>query len=134
VVRDTMQKIMGSTRSDHQLAVFGKVVTIVIGVLGIVVAWDDQRKIFDFVLYAWSGLGAAFGPTLLCVLYYKRTTWAGVIAGMIAGFATSIVWVEVFKAQTYDLYEAIPGFIAGFLATLAVSALTREAPRAGDSG
>ena len=80
---------MGSPRSDHQLAVFGKVVTIVIGVLGIIVAWDDQRKIFDFVLYAWSGLGAAFGPTLLCLLYYKRTTWAGVIAGMIAGFATS---------------------------------------------
>ena len=94
--------------------------------LGIIVAWDDQRKIFDFVLYAWSGLGAAFGPTLLCVLYYKRTTWAGVIAGMIAGFATSIVWVEVFKAQTHGLYEAIPGFIAGFAATLGVSLLTHR--------
>ena len=131
VVRDTMQKIMGSTKSDHQLAVFGKVVTIVIGVLAIVVAWDDQRKIFDFVLYAWSGLGAAFGPTLLCVLYYKRTTWAGVIAGMIAGFATSIIWVEVFKAQTHDLYEAIPGFIAGFVATLVVSRLGRRQPESG---
>ena len=132
VVRDTMQKIMGSARSDHQLAVFGKVVTIVIGVLGIIVAWDDQRKIFDFVLYAWSGLGAAFGPTLLCVLYYKRTTWAGVIAGMIAGFATSIIWVEVYKEASHGLYEAIPGFIAGFVVTLGVSAITKhEAPQQG---
>ena len=121
-----MQKIMGSARSDHQLATFGKVVTIVIGVLGIVVALDDERKIFDFVLYAWSGLGAAFGPTLLCILYYKRTSWAGVIAGMIAGFATSIVWVEVFKAQTHGLYEAIPGFIAGFVVTFVVSKLTHR--------
>ena len=134
VVRDTMQQILGSTKSDHQLAVFGKIVTIVIGVLGIVVALDDQRKIFDFVLYAWSGLGAAFGPTLLCILYYQRTTWAGVIAGMIAGFATSIIWVEVFKVRTYDLYEAIPGFIAAFLATLLVSALTRDRPRTEDPG
>ncbi|NIL95257.1 MAG: sodium/solute symporter [Woeseiaceae bacterium] len=131
VVRDTMQKIMGSTKSDHQLAVFGKVVTILIGVAGIAVAWDDQRKIFDFVLYAWSGLGAAFGPTLLCLLYYKKTTWAGVIAGMIAGFATSIIWVEQFKAETYDLYEAIPGFIAGFVATFVVSALTRRESKGG---
>ncbi|MBT8108207.1 MAG: sodium/proline symporter, partial [Gammaproteobacteria bacterium] len=100
--------------------------------LGIIVAWDDQRKIFDFVLYAWSGLGAAFGPTLLCLLYYRRTTWAGVIAGMIAGFATSIIWVEVYKEASHGLYEAIPGFIVAFVATLGVSAVTkRETPQQG---
>jgi Na+/proline symporter len=51
---------------------------------------------------------------------------------MIAGFATSIIWVEVFKAATHDLYEAIPGFIAGFVVTLAVSVLTRQ--KTGNSG
>ena len=49
------------------------------------------------------------------------TTWAGVLAGMIAGFTTSIIWVEQFKADTHDLYEAIPGFIAGFVVTLVVT-------------
>jgi sodium/proline symporter len=132
IVRDTMQHILGSAKSDHQLAVYGKIVTVIIGVIGIAVAIPEVKFIFDFVLYAWSGLGAAFGPTVICLLYYKKTTWAGVLAGMIAGFATSIIWVEVFKAATHDLYEAIPGFIAGFVVTLAVSAMTRN--KAGDSG
>lgn len=126
VVRDTVQHIIGSKKSDHQLAVYGKIATIAIGLIGIAVAVPEVKFIFDFVLYAWSGLGAAFGPTVICLLYYRKTTWAGVLAGMIAGFATSIIWVDVFKAQTYGLYEAIPGFIAGFVVTLGVSVLTRK--------
>lgn len=124
VVRDTVQHILGSKKSDHVLAGYGKIVTILIGIAAIVLAIEEEKLIFEFVLYAWSGLGAAFGPVILCLLYYRRTTWLGVLTGMIAGFATSIVWVEVFKAQTYNLYEAIPGFIAGLVVTWAVSALT----------
>ena len=124
VVRDGLQKILGSRKSDHQLAGYGKIVTIVIGVVGIALAIPDAKFIFDFVLYAWSGLGAAFGPVLICLLYYKKTTRAGVVAGMVTGFATSIIWVEQFKEQTHGLYEAIPGFVLGIVVTLAVSAMT----------
>jgi sodium/proline symporter len=124
VVRDTVQHILGSRKSDHALAGYGKIVTILIGIAAIVLAIEEEKLIYEFVLYAWSGLGAAFGPVVVCLLYYRRTTWSGVLTGMVAGFATSIVWVEVFKAQTHDLYEAIPGFIAGLVVTWAVSALT----------
>jgi sodium/proline symporter len=80
--------------------------------------------IFWFVLFAWSGLGSAFGPVVLCLLYYRKTTGAGVAAGMLAGFLTSVVWVLFLKSLTYDLYEALPGFVVGVLVTLLVSKLT----------
>ncbi len=128
VVRDTMQKILGSNKSDEQLAGYGKILTIIIGVIGIVFAVRESQFIFWFVLFAWSGLGAAFGPTLLGLLYYKKITRQGIIAGMLGGFLTSVAWVLLFKEQTYDLYEAIPGFIAGFLLTWGVSRLTWRAP------
>ena len=38
VVRDTMEKVFNSARSDQSLAVIGKVVTVIIGALGIVFA------------------------------------------------------------------------------------------------
>jgi sodium/proline symporter len=124
VVRDTMQKIFGSDKSDHQLAIYGKVATLVIGILGVALAFKMEQLVFWLVLFAWSGLGAAFGPVVLSLLYYKKTTGAGVVAGMSAGFLTSIIWVSVLKQHSYDLYEAIPGFIVGGLATLLVSHLT----------
>ena len=124
VVRDTMQKILGSQKSDHRLAVYGKIATLVIGVIGVTLAFQVEGLIFWFVLFAWSGLGAAFGPVVLCLLYYKGTTGAGVAAGMLAGFLTSVIWVLALKEHTYDLYEALPGFIVGGVVTLLVSALT----------
>ncbi len=124
VVRDTMQKILGSTKSDHQLAGYGKIVTILVGILAIALAIPEAKFIFWFVLFAWSGLGAAFGPAVICLLYYKKTTREGVIAGMLGGFLTSVAWVLLFKEQIYDLYEAVPGFIVGMVLTYAVSELT----------
>ncbi len=125
IVRDTMQKMLGSERSDATLAGYGKVVTIIIGVIAVLVAvyMAENKLIFWFVLFSWSGLGAAFGPVVLALLYDQRTTGAGVVAGMLGGFLTSVVWVQYFKAGAYGLYEAIPGFIVAALATVIVSRL-----------
>ncbi len=128
VVRDTLQKIAGSRKTDAELAGYGKVVTILIGLIGIAFAIPEAQFIFWFVLFAWSGLGAAFGPALLGVLHYRKITGAGVAAGMLGGFLTSVVWVLAFKERSYNLYEAIPGFAAGFFLTWFVSRITWRAP------
>jgi sodium/proline symporter len=124
IVRDTMQKILGSKKSDKALSGYGKIVTILIGFVAIAFAIPEAQFIFYFVLFAWSGLGAAFGPVLICLLYYKKTTRAGVLSGMIAGFLTSVVWVLELKEQTFGLYEAVPGFVVGIIVTMLVSMAT----------
>jgi sodium/proline symporter len=62
VVRDTMQQILGSRKSDHRLAIYGKIATLLIGALGVALAFKLEALIFWLVLFSWSGLGAAFGP------------------------------------------------------------------------
>ena len=126
VVRDTYQKIMGSPASDARLSNYGKIVTVVIGVIAVVLGVQEPRVIYHFVLASWSGLGAAFGPAMLGILYYRRITWIGVLCGMLGGFLASVVWLSFFKADYHGLYEAIPGFIAGFALTWGVSRLTHK--------
>jgi sodium/proline symporter len=124
VVRDTYQKIMGSQESDERLANYGKVLTVVIGIIAVVLGVQEPRVIFHFVLASWSGLGSAFGPAVIGILYYKRITWLGVLCGMLGGFSASVIWLMFFKDQYYGLYEAIPGFIVGLVLTFGVSWLT----------
>lgn len=126
VVRDTYQKIMGSTKSDATLSNYGKAVTVVIGAIAVIIAIPQPRVIFDFVLASWSGLGSAFGPALVGILYYKRITWEGVLSGILGGFLVNVAWLTWFKADYHGLYEAIPGFIAGFALTYGVSWLTSK--------
>lgn len=130
VVRDTYQKIIGTTKSERTLSNYGKLLTVVIGTIAVILGIQEPRVIFDFVLASWGGLGSAFGPVVVGILYYKRITWAGVLAGMLGGFLVCVIWLRHFKDDYYGLYEAIPGFLAGFLLTYGVSYLTskKDAP------
>lgn len=98
--------------------------TLAVGIAGCLIAMMQDGMIFSLVLFAWSGLGAAFAPVILCALRWRKTTRQGVVAGMIAGFGTSILWVVFAKEAFYNLYEMIPGFTAGLAATIVVSLLT----------
>ena len=130
VVRDYMQKVRGSGLGDKALANRGKLVTLIIGVIGVGFALQQSPMIFWLVIFAWNGLGAAFGPPLLCGLWYPGTNIRGAIAGMLGGFLTTVTWVLFFKEQFYNLSEIVPGFLVGLLLTIAVSNATARAAKA----
>jgi sodium/proline symporter len=130
VVRDYWQQVRGTRLSDAALASRGKIVTVLIGLAGIGFALHQTPLIFWFVLFAWSGLGAAFGPVLLCALWYPKTTLAGAVAGMLGGFLTTVAWVLWLKPLVFDLLEVIPGFLMGLVLTVTFSRRsTHEAKR-----
>ncbi|MFC1660481.1 sodium/proline symporter [Gemmatimonadota bacterium] len=130
VVRDVVQKVFRPNAAEKSLSLLGKAVTVVIGGVGLVLALTEVRMIFYFVLFAWSGIASAFTPVVLCSLFWRRTTRAGAIAGMVGGFVATVVWVMFFKERYWDLYEMIPGFAAGFACTIGVSLLTPPDPEA----
>ena len=109
-----------------------RIVLIVLAMISIALAAGESRVIFEFVLYAWSALGASFGPVVILGLLWKRANKAGAIAGMLTGLIVTVVWrnVPVLKGA---LYELVPAFILAFLAVVIVSLMTRqdEAPRRG---
>ncbi|MBT8078456.1 MAG: sodium/proline symporter [Gammaproteobacteria bacterium] len=126
VVRDLLQKYLRLAWSDSRFAAAGKIVTAIIGVSAIVFALTDTKVIFWFVVFAQTGLASAFGPPVICALFYKGITKAGALAGMIGGFLTSTLWSMYMKPYSYNLIEGIPAMIAGFGLIFLVSRLTRD--------
>ena len=124
VIRDIVQKALKSDATERTLSLLGRAVTVVIGAVAVWVALLEVRVIFYFVLFAWSGIASAFTPVVLCSLFWKRTTKAGAVAGMVGGFVATVGWTVFFKESFYDLYEMIPGFIAGFACCIGVSLAT----------
>jgi sodium/proline symporter len=124
VVRDVFQKIIGTSKSDIILTRYGKLLTLIIGIFGVVFALHQTPLIFWFVLFSWNGLGAAFGPVILAALWYPRANWAGALAGMAGGFLTTVAWVLWVKDMTFGLLEIVPGFLVGLLLVIGVSRAT----------
>ena len=121
VVRDLYQQCFRPDLRDDALGRIGVWVTLIVGLAGCLIALIQEGMIFNLVLFAWAGLGAAFGPVVLCMLWWPKTTRQGALAGIVAGFATTVVWMIEFKEKYYDLYEMIPGFLAGLIVTIIVS-------------
>jgi Na+/proline symporter len=121
-----MQKVLNVGWQDAQLARFGMFVTVAVGVGAMAFALTEIKVIFWFVVFAMSGLSAAFGPPIICVLFYKGITKEGALAGMVGGFATDMLWVTFMKPYTYDLVEIIPAMIVGFGLIFLVSSATRQ--------
>jgi len=125
VVRDVYDKLIhkGEEISQKKLVLYSRLVVIVLVVAALLFGLLAEDIVFWLVLFAWAGLGAAIGPTSILALFWKGTTKAGVIAGLLTGTAVTIVWyfVPVLKG---NLYELIPAFGLGLLVTWGVSKLT----------
>lgn len=127
VSHDLYTRLLGRSASPRARAWINRAAVALIGVVAIVIASAQVRTVFDFVLYAWAGLGGAFGPALILTLLWRGVTAWGVLAGMATGFATAILWRETLHQQ---LYELVPAFAAALAAVVVVSLLTRpRAPR-----
>ncbi|MBI5542285.1 MAG: sodium:proline symporter, partial [Deltaproteobacteria bacterium] len=119
-------QVLGKARSGKASVMAGRVTVLVLGVAALLVSLQDVRVVFWFVLFAWSGLGAAFGPVLLLALYTDRLTRRGALAGMLTGFGVTVAWKLSGLSDTV-VYELVPAFVLAGLAALGVSALEKAA-------
>ncbi len=107
-----------------------RLTVVAISVIAIFLALDPAASIFRIVSFAWAGFGAAFGPVILCALFWRRTNKWGALAGMIGGTVMVFVWKfvvrELAKGTFLDIYELLPAFLVSLAAIIVVSLLTAE--------
>ena len=121
--------IMKKDASDRAVLYATRITLLVIAFFAMLIALDENSIIFTIVSFAWAGFGATFGPLMLFSLYWKRTTRAGAIAGMLAGGGMVFIWKLLLKplGGIFGIYELFPAFVLSCLVILVVSLLT-EAP------
>ena len=74
-------------KTPKQLLWSSRIVVLAISALAVVVVLTAKdRRIFSLVLFAWSSLGAAFGPLLLVTVLRGPVSAGGTLAAMIAGW------------------------------------------------
>ena len=125
--RDIYEKVLRKDRpvSDTAMLRISRRVVFLAGLLALILAWLAKDLIFWLVLFAWGGLGASFGSSLILSLYWKRTTKWGVISGMLTGAIVTILWKLYLKGST-GLYELIPAFFGALFINILVSLLTGD--------
>ncbi|MEE2779363.1 MAG: sodium/proline symporter, partial [Myxococcota bacterium] len=102
-----------------------RVAILVVTVLAVVAALTVAKSIFDSALFAWSALGAAFGPLVLVRATRGPMRPRFTLAAMWLGFGTTLAWffTPALKALCAEL---LPGFLVAL--TIALLGSRREGP------
>jgi Na+/proline symporter len=128
---DVVERMMGRAADDRRSLVLGRVTVIIIGLLGVGLALTEARMVFWFVLFAWSGLGASFGPLVLLSFTRWKVSRHGALAGMLTGSGVTIAWNlgrDVAANQAvFELVPVVTPLVAGLFVLIALL-LRRSSP------
>ena len=126
VSENILQDVFKINLSETAAMLTARLTLVIVGVLGVVIAWDPSSSVFNIVSFAWAGFGAVFGPAMLMSLFWKRTNTAGCIAGMISGMVMVFVWKYAVRPMggAWNLYELAPAFLVALIFIIVVSLIT----------
>ncbi len=126
VAKNIYQGVFKKDATDKQVMKISRITLLVIALVAMIIAMDENSVIFKVVSFAWAGFGATFGPIMLFSLFWKRTNRAGAIAGMVSGAAMVFIWkLGISKlGGAFAIYELLPAFIFSSICIVVVSLLT----------
>ena len=128
---DIYKGIIKKDASEEKVMKISRYTVLGVAVLAYLIAWDPNSSIMGLVSNAWAGLGAAFGPTVLMSLFWKRCNLPGAVAGIVSGGLTVIIWdyIPLIGGQTLGtvtgLYSLAIGFLISIVLIVVVSLCTK---------
>ncbi len=129
LANDVYKGVIKKDADDKKVMWVSRIALMVVALIGMVIALDEESVIFNIVSFAWAGFGATFGPLMLFSLFWKKTTRAGAVAGMLSGAATVFLWKLVLNPTfggVFAIYELLPAFIVSSIVIVVVSLVSKK--------
>ncbi len=126
VSENLVHDVFGIRLSKKTSMIVARMTVIIISVIAVIIALDQNSSVFNIVSFAWAGFGASFGPVMLFALFWKRTNRFGALAGMLTGGIMIFIWKYLVRplGGILDIYELLPSFILACIAIILVSLIT----------
>lgn len=120
VVSDIGKTFHPQMTQKHEI-LFSRIASVVLALGALVIALYIKSA-YDVLMFAWAFYAAAAGLPALAALCWKRATSAGILAGMIGGFAVTVGWK--LAGQPFGLGATVPGALVCGVLLVAVSLAT----------
>ena len=110
---------------ERKMLFLNRILTLAVGVVGFLLAITMEDTVYGLVSYAWSGIGASFGPVIVLLLFWKRFSRIGAFAGLITGTFSAIIWKTWLSGPT-GISERLASYLLAFAMALIFSYIFPE--------
>ena len=125
---DIYKPLIRKNASDKEIMWVGRGIVVAVAIVAFFIASsksEGAQAIMNLVENAWAGFGSAFGSVMILSVFWRRFTYKGALAGVIAGALTDVIWFIFLTAPT-GIYEIIPGFIVSMIAAVVTTLIDKE--------
>lgn len=123
---DFYKRVFHKNASSKTILFVSRTSIFIVAALAYAIAFTKFSTIFSLVSYAWSGLGATFGPVLIAGLFTKSSNKYGAWAGISSGGIIAGIWPYFNHLFKIDIPPIIPGFCISFFCIWLFSWITRK--------
>ena len=126
---DIYKPLIRKDASDKEVMWVGRGIVVAVAIAAFFIASsksEGAQAIMNLVENAWAGFGSAFGSVMILSVFWRRFTYKGALAGVIAGALADVLWF-IFLTPVTGIYELIPGFAVSMIAAITATLLD-EAP------
>ena len=110
---------------ETRLLFLNKMLTLAVGLVGFLLAITMQDTVYGLVSYAWSGIGASFGPAIVLLVFWKGFSRAGAFASLITGTVSAVVW-KTWLIDPTGISERLASYLLAFGMAILFSLLFPE--------
>jgi sodium/proline symporter len=110
---------------ERRMLFLNKILTLAVGVVGFILAITMEDTVYGLVSYAWSGIGASFGPAIILLLFWKKLSRAGVFAALITGTISAVVW-KTWLVDFTGVSERLASYLLAFSLAILFSIIFPE--------
>ncbi|MCU4164466.1 sodium/proline symporter [Carboxylicivirga caseinilyticus] len=108
--------------TQEKKLLFNKILILVVGLVAFAFAISLEETVYSLVSYAWSGIGASFGPAVILLLFWKRFSLAGLYGSLLGGTVSSIIW-KTFLSESTGISERLSSYVIAFVLSVLFSLL-----------
>ena len=98
---------------EKRMLFLNKILTLVVGLVGFLLAIVMEDTVYGLVSYAWSGIGASFGPAIVLLIFWKRLSRAGVFASLTTGTLSAVIW-KTWLLEPTGILERLASYLLAF--------------------
>ncbi len=116
VSEDIIHKYMKKNLRERQLVLISRITVLSVGIIAFILAITSKSLIYTIVGWAWAGIGCSFAPAVILSFFWKKFSSAGVVASLIGGFITTVIWMTTGLDKIFTARAA--SFIIAFIAAV----------------
>ena len=110
---------------EKRMLFLNKILTLAVGLIGFLLAITMEDTVYGLVSYAWSGIGASFGPAIVLLIFWKRLSRTGVFASLITGTISAVVW-KTWLLELTGVSERLASYLLAFAMAVIFSLIFPE--------